>query len=33
VVIVGVVVFVWMALDVASKIVSKVGVFIVVVFG
>jgi hypothetical protein len=33
VVIVGVVVFVWMVLDVASKIVNMVGVFIVVVFG
>jgi hypothetical protein len=33
VVVVGVVVFVWMVLDVASKIVSKVGVFIFVVFG
>jgi hypothetical protein len=33
VVVVGVVVFVWMVLDVASKIVNMVGVFIVVVFG
>jgi hypothetical protein len=32
VVVVEVVVFVWMVLDVASMIVSKVGVFIVVVF-